>query len=286
MEFLIVTGMSGAGKSLAVDALEDIGYYCVDNLPPILLAQFAQLFLQSKESVDRVALIADSRGTAILDEFDLCLRNMRERQIPYKIMFLDCDDEVLVRRFKETRRRHPLTEIGDSSVVEAIQRERRLLEHIQFAADYLVDTSLFTAAQLKGNIVQMFLETPQNAMTIQCLSFGFKYGSPREADLVLDVRCFPNPFYVEHLKTHTGLEKAVQDFVMDSEESCEFEKRLFALVDYLIPLYRKEGKSQLMVAIGCTGGKHRSVTFTERLAHHLEANGEPVLINHRDIKKL
>lgn len=287
MELLIVTGMSGAGKSRAVAALEDIGYYCVDNLPAVLLAQFAQLLLQVQENeTRRVALVADSRGTAALGQFDDCLHTMRELAIPYKVMFLDCADEVLLRRYKETRRRHPLTELGDTSVSEAIRRERSLLEPIREATDYLIDTSRLTSAQLRERIVQLFMDIPENAMTVQCMSFGFKYGSPREADLMLDVRCFPNPFYVDALRSHTGLEQAVRDFVLDCPESREFEKRLFALIDHMLPLYRNEGKSQLVIAIGCTGGKHRSVTFTEELAAHLRESGARVTVEHRDIKKL
>ncbi len=286
MEFMIVTGLSGAGKSRAVDALEDIGYYCVDNLPPTLLAQFAQLFSQSKESVERVALIVDARGAAMLEDFDRGLQEMRERGISYKIMFLDCDDEVLIRRFKETRRPHPLTEVGDISLKEAIVRNRQILQHVKQAANYLIDTSHLSAAQLREQIVQIFTERPETAMTVQCMSFGFKYGTPHDADIVLDARCFPNPFYVDELKTRTGLEKEVQDYVLNCEESREFQKRLYHLVDYMLPLYRNEGKSRLLIAIGCTGGKHRSVTFTEQLARHLKAGGAWVIVNHRDIKKL
>ncbi len=286
MEFMIVTGLSGAGKSRAVDALEDIGYYCVDNLPPVLLAQFAQLFAQSNQSVERVALIVDSRGAAVIEDFDRGLKEMEERGIPYKIMFLDCDDEVLLRRFQETRRPHPLTEIGDVSLKEAITRDRQILQHVKQAADYLIDTSRLSAAQLREQIVQIFTERPETAMTVQCMSFGFKYGTPHDADIVLDARCFPNPFYVDELKNRTGLEKEVQDYVLNCEESREFQKRLYHLVDYMLPLYRNEGKSRLLIAIGCTGGKHRSVTFVEKLAEHLEQNGARVVVNHRDIKKL
>ena len=286
MSFVIVTGMSGAGKSRAVDTLEDIGYYCVDNLPPVLLAKFAELFSRSKEQVQRVALIVDSRGAAGVEEFKKGLDDMRARDISYRMMFLDCDDAVLARRYKETRRRHPLTDIGDSSVTEAIARERKLLEHLRVVADYLIDTSNFTSSQLREQIVQMFLENPDAAMTIQCMSFGFKYGAPSEADITLDVRCFPNPFYVPELKHCTGLDRAVQDYVLACEESREFEKRMFSLIDYMLPLYRNEGKSQLVIAIGCTGGKHRSVTFTEELAKHLKEQGVHAIINHRDIKKL
>ncbi len=286
MEFMIVTGLSGAGKSRAVDALEDIGYYCVDNLPPVLLAQFAQLFAESHQSVERVALIVDSRGAAVIEDFDRGLKEMQEREIPYKIMFLDCDDEVLLRRFKETRRPHPLTEIGDISIKEAIVRDRQILQHVKQAADYLIDTSRLSAAQLREQIVEIFTEHPETAMTVQCMSFGFKYGTPHDADIVLDVRCFPNPFYVDELKNRTGLESAVQDYVLNCEHSQEFQNRLYSLVDYMLPLYRNEGKSRLLIAIGCTGGKHRSVTFVEKLADHLQQNGARVVVNHRDIKKL
>ena len=285
MEFLIVTGMSGAGKSRAVDALEDIGFYCVDNLPPILLGRFAQLLLQAKDGAQRVALIVDSRGAVVTEDFDNGLAEMRHLDIAYRVMFLDCEDGVLVRRYKETRRRHPLMEDG-GSIREALTRERKLLSHIKNTADYLVDTSRFTASQLREQIVKLFLNTPQDAMTVQCMSFGFKYGTPREADVMLDVRCFPNPFYVDELKHRTGLEKEVQEYVLNCEESAEFEKRLYSLVEYMLPLYRGEGKSQLTIAIGCTGGKHRSVTFTERLADRLQQGGAPVIVNHRDIKKL
>lgn len=286
MEFMIVTGLSGAGKSRAVDALEDIGYYCVDNLPPVLLAQFAQLFAEAHQSVERVALIVDSRGAAVIEDFDRGLKEMQEREIPYEIMFLDCDDEVLVRRFKETRRPHPLTEIGDISIKEAIARDRQILQHVKQAADYLIDTSRLSAAQLREQIVAIFTEHPETAMTVQCMSFGFKYGTPRDADIVLDVRCFPNPFYVDDLKNRTGLEPVVQDYVLNAEHSREFQNRLYHLVDYMLPLYRNEGKSRLLIAIGCTGGKHRSVTFVEKLAEHLQQNGARVVVNHRDIKKL
>lgn len=285
MEFMIVTGMSGAGKSRAMAALEDIGYYCVDNLPPVLLAQFAQLFADTRSETRKVALAVDSRGAAGVEEFEQALNEMRARDISYRIMFLDCEDAVLVRRYKETRRRHPLTDIGDVTVTDAIAREREMLRNMKAAAHYLLDTSRLTTAQLREQIVQMFLENPDTAMPVQCMSFGFKYGAPLEADLVLDVRCFRNPFYIEELKHKTGLDKEVRDFVLNSEASNGFEQHLYGLVDYMLPLYRNEGKSQLVIAIGCTGGKHRSVTFTERLAEHLEEINVPVIINHRDIKK-
>lgn len=285
MEFIIVTGMSGAGKSRAVDALEDIGYYCVDNLPPVLLAQFAQLLEGSKHSANKIALVVDARGADLLEDFEQGLKDMESRGISYRVMFLDCDDQVLVRRYKETRRRHPLTEVGDVSVQQAIMRERKLLQSIRLAAQYHIDSSNLTTAQLREQVVQLFSDSPKNEMTVQCMSFGFKYGTPHEADVTLDVRCFPNPFYVDNLKHLTGLDQEVQDFVLGFDQSKEFEKRLYNLIDYMLPLYRNEGKCQLIIAFGCTGGKHRSVTFTERLAEHLMKNGTRVVVNHRDVDK-
>lgn len=285
MDFMIVTGMSGAGKSRAMAALEDIGYYCVDNLPPVLLAQFAQLLADKHSESEKVALAVDSRGATGLEEFAQGLNEMRMQDIPYRIVFLDCEDDVLMRRYKETRRRHPLAESEDVSFAAAIQREREMLSGMKAAAHYRIDTSHLTTAQLRDQIVQMFLSNPDTAMPVQCMSFGFKYGAPLEADMVLDVRCFRNPYYIPELKHKTGLDKEVSDFVLNSETSRGFEQHLFGLLDYMLPLYRNEGKSQLIIAIGCTGGKHRSVTFTERLAEHLKENNVPVVINHRDIKK-
>lgn len=286
MDFMIVTGMSGAGKSRAMAALEDIGYYCVDNLPPVLIAQFAQLLADKYRETEKVALAVDARGATDLEEFEQGLNGMRALDIPYRIMFLDCDDEVLVRRYKETRRRHPLAEEEDDSVAAALAREREILAGMKAASHYRIDTSHLTTAQLRDQIVQMFLDNPDSVMPVQCMSFGFKYGAPLEADMVLDVRCFRNPFYIPELKHKTGLDKEVRDFVLSSDVSKGFEKHLFGLVEYMLPLYRNEGKSQLVIAIGCTGGKHRSVTFTERLAEHLKDNDVPVVINHRDIKKI
>ncbi len=286
MEYIIVTGMSGAGKSRAMAALEDIGYYCIDNVPPMLLAQFSQLFYESNRTTQRVALAVDSRGATQVDEFAQGLLQMQQCGIAYKVMFLECEDEVLVRRYKETRRNHPLTVIGDATVADAIARERRMLGHMKAVAQYMIDTSHLTTAQLKEQIVQMFLDNPDNAMTVQCMSFGYKYGVPLEADLVLDVRCFRNPFYVEELKHKTGLDTAVQDFVCADPAVAGFEQRLYDLVDYMLPLYRNEGKSRLVIAVGCTGGKHRSVTLAQRLFEHMKAENIPVLINHRDIDKV
>lgn len=286
MEFVIVTGLSGAGKSRAVDALEDIGFYCVDNMPPTLLPKFAELCRQSRKTLSRVAIVIDSRGGEMFQDLSESLDELKRQGGEYTLLFLECDDQVLARRYKETRRKHPLSAENGGSVMKAIQEERALLKPARSRTDYLIDTSHLSAAQLKERITNLFLGDTSKAMLIQCMSFGFKYGYPAEADLVLDVRCLPNPFYVDELKHKTGLDQAVRDYVLNNEETAGFEQRLYPLIDYLIPLYTNEGKSQLVIAIGCTGGKHRSVTLTEELAKHIAEQNHRVIINHRDIEKL
>ncbi len=284
MELIIVTGMSGAGKSLTVRALEDIGFYCVDNLPPMLLDKFVRLCGQSAEPLQRVALVMDVRGGPLFDSLLKDLATLEKGGQPFRLLFLDCADEVLCRRYKETRRKHPLA--GDSDPVEeALAKERRLLQPLADRADYRLDTSQLSTAQLKQQITALFLERPSSAMTVHCMSFGFKYGFPAEADVMLDVRCFKNPFYIPELKFKTGLDAAVQDFVLQPKETQGFLQRLYALVDYLLPLYTGEGKSQLVIAIGCTGGKHRSVAIAEALAAHMGQSDRRVLVTHRDIDK-
>lgn len=286
MEFLIVSGMSGAGKSRTIDALEDIGFYCVDNLPPMLLAQFAELCQQSKEAPERVAIAIDARSGNMLKDFEKGLQQLSDCHVAHRILFLDCDTPVLARRYKETRRRHPLMDEGLTSVTKAVETERQMLSGVRERTDYLIDTSHLSAAQLREQILKLFLENPGQGMTIQCLSFGFKYGYPAEADLVLDVRCFPNPFYVETLRQKTGLDADVREYVLESEDAQAFLAKLYDLVDFLIPRYENEGKTQLVIAIGCTGGKHRSVTFAECLTRHLQEKDLRVMVNHRDIQKL
>ncbi len=284
MERIIITGMSGAGKSQAVKALEDIGFYCVDNLPPALLPKFMELCAGNTEAPGRVAMVTDVRSGPMFDELFSSLEAMEKAGLPCRVLFLDCADETLCRRFKETRRRHPLAGEQDSTEA-ALEKERRILEPLVQRADYRIDTTHLGTAQLKQRITELFLEQPSSAMTIECMSFGFKYGFPAEADLMLDVRCFPNPFYVPSLKHQTGLDPEVQNFVLQAEETQEFLRRLYHLLDYLIPLYVGEGKSQLVIAIGCTGGKHRSVTVTEQLAAYIRERGHRVLTEHRDIHK-
>ncbi|MGI6265453.1 MAG: RNase adapter RapZ [Acutalibacteraceae bacterium] len=286
MEVLIVTGMSGAGKSRAINALEDVGFYCVDNLPPKLLPKFAELCLQSQEKINRIAIVVDVRGGMWFDYLSESLEELRVICGEYRILYLDCDTQVLKRRYKETRRQHPIAVDTGCSISEAIDRERKLLQPLLLRRDYLIDTSFLSPAQLKESIVNLFLDNPDAGMTITCMSFGFKYGYPEEADLVLDVRCFDNPFYVDELKHKTGMDKEVRDYVHADKHMPEFLNRLYSLIDYMLPLYRDEGKSQLVIAVGCTGGKHRSVTVAEDLVEHFRQKGLRVNSRHRDIRKI
>lgn len=286
MEVLLVTGMSGAGKSRAINALEDIGFYCVDNLPPKLLPKFAELCMQSQEPIPRVAIVVDIRGGKWFDRLSETLQELKNQCGSYKILFLECDTQVLKRRYKETRRQHPIATETGCSLAEAIEQERKTLEPLRRETDYLIDTTHLSSAQLKESIVGLFLDNADEGMSITCMSFGFKYGYPEEADLVMDVRCFANPFYVDELRHKTGLDKEVRDYVLQDEHIAGFQQRLYDLVEYMLPLYRNEGKSQLVIAIGCTGGKHRSVTVAEGLFEHLRSQGLRTVVRHRDIHKL
>lgn len=285
MKLLIVTGMSGAGKSQAVNALEDLGYYCVDNIPPALIPSFVDLGKRSNEALSRLAVVTDTRGGELFSEIDSVLQKLKERNVEYQILFLDACDEVLIQRYKENRRKHPLCDGNDITVAEAVSKERQMLKIIRLCADYIVDTSRISASQLKENLSSIFFGNVNNGFVIQCMSFGFKYGTVIDADLLVDVRCLPNPFYDPALKPLTGLDRAVKDYVLASEESKEYAKRLIDFIDYAVPLYSKEGKSQLSIAIGCTGGKHRSVTFAQLINKHLCDKGYRSVAVHRDIKK-
>ena len=285
MEFVIITGLSGAGKSQAINVLEDIGFYCVDNMPPSLIPKFAELCYQSEGKISRVAIVTDIRGGDFFGDLFSELDYMKSKNVGYKILFLDANDSVLITRYKETRRRHPLTDMFNGSVESAIKAERRILNPARERADYVIDTSLLTAQQLKKKVMGLFLNDNSNGMLIECISFGFKYGIPSEADLVFDVRCLPNPFYIDSLKHKTGLDREVRDYVMKYDQSVNLLKKLENLVDFLIPLYLEEGKSHLVIAFGCTGGKHRSVTFAENLYQFLSDRGLKATVNHRDIMK-
>lgn len=285
MELLIVTGMSGAGKSQAANALEDMGYYCVDNIPPAIIPSFVELSARSGDLLNKMAIVTDIRGGVLFSEIEQVLSNLKNNSVNYKILFLDAADDVLIRRYKENRRRHPMADAENMSLSAAVKKEREMLKKIRFMSDYVIDTSHISIAQLKVQLSNVFCGSVSNVLKIQCKSFGFKYGADTEADLVIDVRCLPNPFYVEELKLKTGLDKEVRDYVMASEDSKEFSARLLSFIDCAVPLYAKEGKSQLIISIGCTGGKHRSVTFAQLIGEHLQNENYNCSITHRDIYK-
>lgn len=284
MAIVIVTGVSGAGKSRAVNVLEDIGFYCVDNMPPALIPKFAELCLQTGGKIQNVAIVTDVRGGALFNSLFSDLEKLRNQGGEYKILFLDANDTVLMRRFKETRRLHPLSKPG-GTIGEALAIEREILRPARERADYMIDTSNLSPAQLKQRLTVLFLGDKKTGLVVNCMSFGFKYGPATEGDLVFDVRCFPNPFYVDTLKPLTGLDPAVRDFVFSSDATRQFLTKLFDMIDFLLPHYIEEGKSQLNVAIGCTGGKHRSVAIAEALYRHLLDKGVRAAVNHRDIQK-
>ena len=247
MELLIVTGLSGAGKTRVINALEDIGFYCVDNIPPALLGGFADLCYSPAAHHGRSAIVMDSRSGKMFRELPHALEELRCRHIPYRILFLEASAEVLLRRYKETRRRHPLLDECDGCLEDAIREERRLLKPIRDAADYIIDTTSLSPSQLRGRIVTIF-EGETTPMLISCQSFGFRNGLPQDADLVFDVRCLPNPYYVPELKEHDGTEGPVRDYVMNAPESHEMLQKLEELLAFSIPLYQREGKSQLWAA--------------------------------------
>lgn len=285
MTFLIVTGLSGSGKSSCVKVLEDIGFFCIDNMPPQLIPNFAEMCAKNRD-IERVAIVTDIRGGAMFLKLSENLSQLRAiNGVEVKILYLEASKEVLMNRYNETRRKHPLEEAAGGDLSKAIDAEMTLLTDIRACADYIIDSSLLTSRQLQEQVSGLFLENPSDRMMVSCMSFGFMYGVPGEADLVFDVRCLPNPFYVPELKKLTGLDEAVRDFVMKHPQSVEFEKKIFDLTDFLLPLYVSEGKSRLVIAFGCTGGKHRSVTFAKRTAEHLENAGFLVREVHRDIDK-
>lgn len=287
MEFVIISGMSGAGKTSALHIMEDIGYYCVDNIPTSLLQKLYKLCKDSSDkAMKRVAVVVDVRGNGDYEVMYDDLENFKKNNEGVSILYIDAKVDSLIVRYKETRRRHPLTErLKDGSVAAAVKEEQRLLVPVKTLADYSIDTTFMSIKQLRERIISMFLENSSNSIMITFMSFGFKYGIPLESDLIIDVRCLPNPFYIAELKEHTGLEKCIQDYVLDSEETQEFVKRLIDWLDYSLPLYLKEGKSELVVGIGCTGGKHRSVTIAELLDNYFMEKGYKCIVQHRDVKK-
>ena len=285
MNFLIVTGLSGAGKSMAVNALEDIGFFCIDNIPIALLPRIVDFALQGENQLSRVAVVMDVRGVRNSDQLEQALADLDAKKIDYEILFLDASSDTIQRRYKETRRQHPISVTDHVSVEEAIEKERSLLRPLRSRARYVIDTSLLSAAQNKERICGLFLDKGKSQMALTIVSFGFKYGLPQEADLVLDVRCLPNPFYVPELKNLTGMDQPVVDYVMAAPESQELLRRYESMLEYALPLYVKEGKSQLMIAVGCTGGKHRSITFARKIGEFCQKLGYAPNVQHRDAKR-
>lgn len=285
MNFLIVTGLSGAGKSMAVNSLEDIGFFCIDNIPVALLPRIVDFALQGENQLNRVAVVMDVRGVRDSEQLEEALADLDAKKIEYEILFLDANTSTIQRRYKETRRQHPISVTDHVSIEEAIERERRLLQPLRNRAKYVIDTSLLSAAQNKERVCSLFLDKGKCPMALTVVSFGFKYGLPQEADLVLDVRCLPNPFYVPELKNLTGLDQPVVDYVMTAPESQELLRRYESMLEYALPLYVKEGKSQLMIAVGCTGGKHRSITFARKIGEFCQKLGYEPSVQHRDAKR-
>ncbi len=285
MRFVIVTGMSGAGKTTALKMLEDMGYFCVDNLPISLIEKFADLAFAPGSEIEKVALGVDIRSGQALDEIEKVLEQLAMEGRNYEILFLDASDEVLVKRFKETRRRHPLAK--DGRVDKGIVEERERLKYLKRNAEYILDTSQLLTRELKGELDKIFVQNKEfKNLVITILSFGFKYGIPADCDLVFDVRFLPNPFYVEELRQKSGNDREVQDYVMGYEVSGKFLEKLTEMLDFLIPNYVLEGKNQLVIGVGCTGGKHRSVTLANKLYEKLSAQSEySVKIEHRDIER-
>ena len=284
MKLVIVTGMSGAGKTVALKMLEDIGFYCVDNLPISLVDKFVQL-VSGGTDIKKTALGLDIRSGEELENLDEILENWRGRDVDVQVLFLDANDAVLIKRYKETRRVHPLA--GAGRLENGIEKEREKLAFLKNEADYIIDTSMLLTRELRKELEKIFLQDARyKNMYVTVLSFGFKYGIPEDADLVFDVRFLPNPYYDEHLRPLTGQVQAVRDYVMQGGTADAFLKKLYDMIDFLLPNYINEGKNQLVIAVGCTGGKHRSVTIARALYEHLEAVGEyGIRIDHRDIDK-
>lgn len=283
MQFAVVTGISGSGKTQVVRILEDIGFFCIDNMPPALIPKLVEIFMAAKGKFDKVALVADIRIRDMFKELDIELNNLKHSGNEYTLLYLDADDKTIIKRYKETRRVHPLA--SGKGLLESIKSERASLEFLLSEADYVIDTTNCTLGDLSYKVKEIFLSEKKSVSDIKVniMSFGFKYGMPIDADLVFDVRCFPNPFYVDELKELTGNDKPVRDYILNFNNCVVFLQKLYDMLVFMLPLYAEEGKSSLTVAIGCTGGKHRSVTMANVLGEML--NGYDTNVNHRDIMR-
>jgi UPF0042 nucleotide-binding protein len=284
LDIIIITGLSGSGKSFAIRALEDNGFFCVDNLPALLIPKFIDLCQGHQEEIMRIALGVDLRGGQFLQSWPQVLADVRAAGHHVQILFFDASDDVLLRRFSETRRPHP--QAGQGSIQDGISRERKALEAMRALADKVIDTSDFNVHQLKREMEQQFCLAPiSRRMSLFLTSFGYKYGIPHDTDMILDVRFLPNPYFVGELREKSGLEPEVEDFVLKDQETRAFLDRLYALLEFTLPLYEREGKSSLTLALGCTGGRHRSVVLVEELKKRLSAGNFRIHAKHRDIEK-
>lgn len=282
-ELVIITGLSGAGKSTAIGFMEDIGYYCIDNMPPELLSTFIELI--SKQKDNKIAIVMDIRSTENFNGVIEILDNLENYGYDVKIVYLDIKTHIALKRYKLTRRKHPYADRFNGDISKALAYEREIMTPLRSRADFVIDSSDLTGNQLRTRLTQILVGDDKDIMNIHVESFGFKHGIPNEADFVIDVRCLPNPYWVENLRNKTGLDKEVRDYVFSFSESTELLNKLIDLLDFLNPLYIKEGKSQIVFAIGCTGGNHRSVAIAEALKEHFEKKWDNVSVNHRDISR-
>lgn len=285
MEFIVVTGLSGAGKTQVVKCLEDLGYFCVDNLPPTLIPKFADACSQSSGKIEKIALVLDIRGRGFFDDINESITYLDTEGYHYSVLFLEAADDILVKRYKESRRKHPLSPEG--RIIDGIRIEREKLSDLRERADNIVDTTKLSVWKLRDKISEIYGEEGQieTNIMVTVLSFGFKYGIPVDSDLVLDVRFLPNPYYIPELKKYSGMDKQIRDYVLSFNETKEFNNKLVDLLDFLIPQYKKEGKRQLILSIGCTGGRHRSVSIANRIYEMLNHKGYNVNVDHRDINE-
>lgn len=284
MRFIVITGISGAGKSLVAKHLEDVGFFCIDNLPPKLIPKIAEVCSQSYRKMDKIALVIDVRGGELLNDLFPALDELKDSGHTYEILFMEASDKVVIKRYKESRRTHPLAQEG--RILKGIAEERRVLQRIKDRADYVIDTSSLLPRQLKDAVTGIIgNDSTFHSLVISIISFGFKYGIPIECDLIFDVRFIPNPFYIESLKRLSGKHDNVKDYVLKMPETVEFLDKLNSMLDFLIPNYVKEGKSQLIIGIGCTGGRHRSVAIADELAGDLSQKEYRTIVEHRDIDR-
>lgn len=283
LRVLIITGLSGAGKTQVINCFEDLDYYCVDNLPPALLIKFIELAIQSEGKIDKVALVIDVRGGEFFNDLFQALSELEKNDIAYEILFLEASDEVLIRRFKETRRRHPLA--TSTRLLEAIRTERNLVEELRGKANFIIDTSDLKPRELKEKLTRFYNDNSAGTFTVNIVSFGYKMGIPLDCDIMMDVRFLPNPFYDPSMRNMTGEDKQVIEYVLDSPISRSFTRRFLNLLRFLIPHYISEGKTNLAISIGCTGGQHRSVVLTDYIGKQLKTMGYNAIVKHRDILK-